>query len=88
MTGEVDVDLDHRVTPKRKRPIVLHWTVPVPADSMREDFPQFDLIPGRALCGFVFTTSNRVTMLERATEGEVPCRRCQEIFLEIQFAWS
>jgi hypothetical protein len=72
-------------TPKRKRPIVLHW---VAEPWMVDEFPQFDPIPGRGLCGFVFKSSNRVTLVERATEGEVNCGRCEELYLEITWACS
>lgn len=50
-----------------------------------DTFPEFGLSTQRGLCGFLFTPSNAVALIERADEGEVECGRCQTIELEMHW---
>lgn len=65
----------------RRRPIIVHRKIVDQRDV--HNWPEFNFAVGRAMCGFVFTTRNRVTMMERVAEGEERCAKCDAISLEL-----
>ncbi|MCM0618758.1 hypothetical protein [Nocardioides bruguierae] len=47
-----------------------------------------DLPTHPALCGAILTPGNRVPTTSLTTTELRPCKRCETIWLELQFAWS